>query len=87
MGTYYVTSLKFQGNSTVCLCSYSVQNDAGCAALAVILQFLHCVVFMWMMMEGVVLYIKLVRVFDDNDKVYFILFTILCYGKKFYVIE
>ena len=37
-----------------------------CSAIAVLLHYLFMVMFMWMLMEGVVLYVKLVRVFMVN---------------------
>ena len=36
--------------------------------------------FMWMLMEGVVLYVKLVRVFIAHHKRYIAFFTIASYG-------
>ncbi len=35
---------------------------------------------MWMLMEGVVLYVALVRVFIKSQKNYIILFTLVSYG-------
>ena len=52
-----------------------------CIAIAVLLPYLYLVVYMWMMMEGVVLYVKLVKVFTANHKLYIAFFTIASYGK------
>ena len=42
------------------------------------------VTFMWMLMEGVVLYVVLVKVFVKNkEKKYMVAFTILSYGKMY----
>ena len=50
--------------------------------MAVLLHYLYLVSFMWMLMEGVVLYVVLVKVFvQKSKKKYFILFTVLSYGK------
>ena len=38
------------------------------------------VTFMWMLMEGVVLYVALVRVFIKHPKRYIVCFTLLSYG-------
>ena len=38
------------------------------------------VTFMWMLMEGVVLYVALVRVFIKHPKRYIMCFTLLSYG-------
>ena len=52
-----------------------------CSAVAVLLHYLYLVSFMWMLMEGVVLYIVLVKVFIQRSKKrYLILFTSLSYG-------
>ena len=51
-----------------------------CSAIAVLLQYLFLVTFMWMLMEGVVLYVTLVKVFVQNYKYYIIGFTVASYG-------
>ena len=49
--------------------------------MAVLLHYLYLVSFMWMLMEGVVLYVVLVKVFIHKTKKYYILlFTVLGYG-------
>ena len=55
----------------------------GCAVSAVLLQYLFLVSFMWMLMEGVVLYVVLVKVFTKSTivKYYILVFTLLSYGK------
>ena len=52
-----------------------------CSVIAVILEYLFLASFMWMLMEGVVLYVLLVVVFiQGKEKKYTILFTVLSYG-------
>ena len=51
-----------------------------CKVIAVLLHYFFLVSFMWMLMEGVVLYVVLVRVFVKNKKRYLIAFTIASYG-------
>ena len=51
-----------------------------CQAIAVLLHYFFLVSFMWMLMEGVFLYLVLVRVFVSNTKRYIIAFTIASYG-------
>ena len=55
--------------------------QAGCQAVAVLLHYSFLVSFMWMLMEGVVLYISLVRVFIKHKKRYIAAFTITSYGE------
>ena len=54
--------------------------QAVCSAVAVVLQYLFLVVFMWMLMEGVVLYVALVRVFVEHHLRYILTFTAASYG-------
>ena len=56
----------------------------GCTAVAVILQYFYSVTFMWMLMEGVILYIKLVKVFGNEDRKHYIIFTTVSYGRYCY---
>ena len=51
-----------------------------CQVIAVLLHYFFLVSFMWMLMEGVVLYVALVRVFVRNKKRYLFAFTITSYG-------
>ena len=51
-----------------------------CQAIAVLLHYFFLVSFMWMLMEGVVLYIILIKVFVTNTKKYVFAFTIASYG-------
>ena len=49
--------------------------------MAVVLHYLFLVSFMWMLMEGVVLYVLLVKVFVEGfQKKYIIWFTAASYG-------
>ena len=52
-----------------------------CSAIAVLVHYLFMVMFMWMLMEGVVLYVKLVVVFITHHKRYIVFFTIASFGK------
>ncbi len=56
--------------------------DPGCRTVAVLMHYLFLVSFMWMLMEGVVLYVALVKVFVKNQKRYIIGFTIFSYGNQ-----
>ncbi|XP_065909477.1 latrophilin-like protein LAT-2 [Dysidea avara] len=55
-------------------------NEAGCATVAILLHYFFLTTFMWMLMEGVVLCIVLVKVFTQVDWKYYTGFTLLCYG-------
>ena len=39
--------------------------------------------FMWMLMEGVVLYVKIVKLFTADHKRYIAFFTIASYGNRY----
>ena len=50
--------------------------------MAIALHYLFLVSFMWMLMEGVVLYVLLVKVFvEGSQRRYIIQFSITSYGK------
>ena len=51
-----------------------------CQVIAVLLHYFFLVSFMWMLMEGVVLYVALVRVFVKHKKRYMVAFTVASYG-------
>jgi len=51
-----------------------------CQVVAVLLHYFFLVSFMWMLMEGVVLYVVLVRVFVKHKKRYLVAFTVSSYG-------
>ncbi len=51
-----------------------------CQVIAVLLHYFILVSFMWMLMEGVVLYLALVRVFVSRTKSYILAFTLISYG-------
>ena len=53
----------------------------GCRLVAVLLHYWFLVSFMWMLMEGVVLYVALVRVFVKYHGRYIAAFTIASYGE------
>ena len=58
-----------------------------CAVIAVVIQYFFLVAFMWMSMEGAVMYIKLKRVFDDiHNKKYAVFFKVLSYGECGYCV-
>jgi hypothetical protein len=57
----------------------------GCRSVAVLLHYWFLVSFMWMLMEGVVLYVALVRVFIKYHARYIAAFTIASYGKIVHV--
>ncbi len=51
-----------------------------CQVVAVLIHYFFLVSFMWMLMEGVFLYLALVKVFITNTKKYGICFTVISYG-------
>ena len=53
----------------------------GCRLVAVLLHYWFLVSFMWMLMEGVVLYVALVLVFVKHHGRYIAAFTIISYGE------
>lgn len=53
---------------------------AHCQAVAVLLHYFFLVTFMWMLMEGVILYLTLVRVFVKHKKRYMFAFFLTSYG-------
>ena len=54
----------------------------GCRLVAVLLHYWFLVSFMWMLMEGVVLYVVLVRVFIKHHRRYIAAFTVASYGEE-----
>ncbi len=54
--------------------------DPGCRTAAVLMHYLFLVSFMWMLMEGVVLYIVLIKVFFKHQSRYMIGFFLFSYG-------
>lgn len=52
-----------------------------CRSIAVVLHYSFLVTFMWMLMEGVVLYVALVKVFVTKPRRYIISFTVISYGQ------
>ena len=51
-----------------------------CQVIAVLLHYFLLVAFMWMLMEGVILYIALIIVFVMHKKRYMFAFTVTSYG-------
>ena len=51
-----------------------------CQVVAVLLHYFFLVSFMWMLMEGVVLYVALVHVFVKHKRRYILAFTVISYG-------
>ena len=64
-----------------CKLILNILLKVACSVIAVVLQYMFLVTFMWMLMEGVVLYITLVKIFISRTKRYAVSFTILSYGK------
>ena len=60
----------------------SIQNapQEACQFTAVLLHYVLLVTFMWMLMEGVVLYVALVKVFVTKVRQYIVAFTVISYG-------
>ncbi len=62
--------------------------DPGCRTAAVLMHYLFLVSFMWMLMEGVFLYVALVRVFvKQHERKYIVGFTIVSYGMSRYTFK
>ena len=59
----------------------------GCRLVAVLLHYWFLVSFMWMLMEGVVLYVALVRVFVKYHGRYVTAFTVVSYGKQQIIVK
>ena len=54
---------------------------AHCQAIAVLLHYFFLVSFMWMLMEGVVLYVALVKVFAKHEKkLWMLVYAVISYG-------
>ena len=53
----------------------------GCRLVAVLLHYWFLASFMWMLMEGVVLYVALVMVFVSHHRRHIAAFTIVSYGE------
>ncbi len=51
-----------------------------CKMVAVLLHYFFLATFMWMLMEGIFLYLTVVKVFLFKTKRYLMLFTVLSYG-------
>ena len=51
-----------------------------CQVIAVLLHYFFLASFMWMLMEGVVLYVILIKVFVTDTKRYMFAFTLTSYG-------
>ena len=51
-----------------------------CQVIAILLHYFFLVSFMWMLMEGVVLYVALVCVFVKHKRRYIFAFTVISYG-------
>jgi len=58
-----------------------IPSQVGCQVVAVLLHYFFLVTFMWMLMEGVVLYVALVRVFVEHKTRYIIVYTAISYGE------
>ena len=54
-----------------------------CAAISVLLLYLFLVMFMWMLMEGVVLYVVLIKVSVRRSQCYIAAFTALSFGQTY----
>ena len=52
-----------------------------CSGISALLVYLFLVTFMWKLMEGVVLYVALVKVFVTHNKRYIAAFTVFSFGQ------
>ena len=56
------------------------QPPTHCKVIAVLLHYFFLCALMWMLMEGVALYVALIRVFDTNMVKYMVGYTLVGYG-------
>ncbi|XP_019854597.1 PREDICTED: uncharacterized protein LOC100635907 isoform X1 [Amphimedon queenslandica] len=57
-----------------------IENKVACSIIATVMQYMFLVTFMWMLMEGAILYIALVKVFTTRTRHYAVAFTLVCYS-------
>ncbi|XP_065910728.1 serine-rich adhesin for platelets-like [Dysidea avara] len=57
-----------------------IADKAGCAAVAILIHYFFLASFMWLLMEVVVLYIILIKVFEKVTWKHYIIITLLSYG-------
>ncbi|XP_063693463.1 adhesion G-protein coupled receptor G7-like [Bolinopsis microptera] len=55
-------------------------GSAGCIVYAAIQHYLWLVVFLWMVVEGILMYLSLVQVFGSHISKYMLKFNLLCWG-------
>lgn len=60
---------------------YILLAQVNCAVVAILLHYFFLASFMWMLMEGVFLYVTLIKVFSQINWKYYVAFTVFCYGK------
>ncbi len=56
------------------------QPPTHCKVIAVLLHYFFLCTFMWMLMEGVALYVALIRVFETHSVKYIMGYTAVGYG-------
>ena len=57
------------------------QKSAACAVYAMLQHYLWLVVFMWMAVEGLQMYLSLVRVFGSHISRYMLKFNLVAWGR------
>ncbi|KAL5247689.1 hypothetical protein ACHWQZ_G019546 [Mnemiopsis leidyi] len=55
-------------------------GSTGCIVFAALQHYLWLVVFLWMVVEGVLMYLSLVQVFGSHISKYMLKFNLLCWG-------
>ena len=74
-----IVQFKYEFNRITVIITIIIIQEV-CQTVAIVLHYLFLVAFMWMLMEGVVLYVVLVRVFIKREKLYMLAFTLVSYG-------
>ena len=60
---------------------YCPLSQAGCSALTALLHYFLLAAFCWMLCEGVMMYVLLVRVFGAHEKKWLVLYLSLGWGE------
>ncbi|XP_022778437.1 adhesion G protein-coupled receptor E3-like, partial [Stylophora pistillata] len=60
----------------------ATENKAACVAVAALLQYFLMASFCWMLVDGIYIYLFVVKVYSITDKIYY--YHGFCWGKKHY---
>ena len=61
----------------------TLQKSTGCAIYTMLQHYLWLVVFTWTIIEGYLMYISLVQVFDSHIEHYLLKFNVIAWGMFF----